>query len=96
MKLLHFIRAISDSEEEFLAIIQEMNSWVQNNEEENEQRFIYMPHNLSRFNFSREEYRKAIDISIKAFENTEAHRDNKQNIASNRENQNTSPSTLFF
>jgi len=96
MKLLHFIREISDNEEEFLAIIKEMNSWVQNNEEENKQRFVRLPHNFSRFNFSRDEYRKALDIATNAIQNTETHRENRQINSLHRENKSISTPSLFF
>jgi len=77
MKLLHFIRAISDSEEEFLEIIKELNSWGENNEEETEQRFVCMPHNLSRFNFSRNEHQQALKIAEKAIQNRQTYKENR-------------------
>ncbi|MGL4562811.1 MAG: hypothetical protein ACRCVW_03040 [Brevinema sp.] len=61
--MLQFIRNISDSDEEFLAIIEEINRWIANEEEQNRSHTIYLPANLGRINFSRDEYRKAIRTS---------------------------------
>jgi len=86
MKFLDYLQNIAGSEEEFLEIIKEMNEWVKN--EKDEGRFIHVPHNLKRFNFSRDEYKKALNIAEKAIRVTETHQHY-------RTDKNTSDSLLF-
>ncbi|MGL4562018.1 MAG: hypothetical protein ACRCV0_07025 [Brevinema sp.] len=62
--MLQFIRNISDSDKEFLAIIEEINKWV--DDEENKSRTIHIPSKLGRINFSRDEYRAALDLASEA------------------------------
>lgn len=69
MKLLQFIREITDSDEEFLAVIQEMNRWVnrptvEGNNEEYKQRFIHVPYISRGFNFSKDEHRRSLDLAL--------------------------------
>ncbi len=94
MKFLDYLQNITDSEEEFIAIVKEMNSWCEN--EKNENRTVHMPHNLHRFGFTREEYKRAFAVSEKALQSRKTDREYKQTLSRHGESESSCDIVLFW
>ncbi len=92
MKFIDYLQNITDSEEEFIEIVKEMNSWY----EKNENRTVHMPHNLHRFNFTREEYKRAFAISEKALQNRKTDSGDKQILSRHGESESSCDIVLFW
>ncbi len=93
MNLLQFIRYIADSDEEFLAIIKEMNSWC---EDEKSSRSIYTINNTGRFNFTKDEYKKAIDTASQAFRSGKADKHHREHHPKNRASEDAGDTIVFW
>ena len=100
INILNFIREITDSDEEFLAVIEEMNRWTikhteESENEESEQRFIHVPYIPRGLDFTRDEHREALDIASKTIQNTQSNKYYRSNIAQHRACKSASPATCF-
>ncbi len=60
MTFLNFVKSLADSDKEFLAIIEEMESWVN---KDDKKRIIRIPHGVRQFQFSKDEYEKALETA---------------------------------
>ena len=100
INILNFIREITDSDEEFLAVIEEMNKWMGislgRENEEIEKRIFYIPNNIRRFNFTRDEYREAFNIATKSVSRRKTDTHHRKNISKHRENKSPSYSSLLW
>lgn len=95
MKLLQFIREITDSDEEFLAVIKEMNIWIKGEGNAENNKSLYVPNYNGRLNFTRKEHRDALERATKTLRQQKTYRDYKSIFASNRTRENLSDSSLF-
>lgn len=97
MKLLEFLRELADSDEEFIAIIIEMNQWLNGeNDEKKHSRSLYAINNIGRFNFSRDEYKQAIDKATKALQNQKSNKYYRRSFTIDRTNQSSCDTALFW
>ena len=92
INILNFIRKITDSDEEFLAVIEEMNRWV---EDEDQSRPIYVPNNIGWLNFTRDECEQALNTATKAIQDRKINRDHRQYNSPNRASQSSGNNVLF-
>ena len=100
INILNFIREITDSDEEFLAVIEEMNRWTrkyteESENEESEQRFIHVPYIPRGLDFTRDECEQALNTATKAIQDRKINRDHRQYNSPNRASQSSGNNVLF-
>lgn len=80
INILNFIREIIYSDEEFLAVIEEINRY------EDQSRPIYVPNNIGWLDFTRDEHKEALDIVSKTIQNIKSNiiKYYRSNIAQHR------------
>ena len=100
INIINFIREITDSHEEFLAVIEEMNKWMGislgRENEETEKRIFYISNYIRWLHFTRVEYREAYNIATKAVSHIKTDTHHRKNISKHRENKIPQYSSLIW